>query len=343
MTVGKRRTPLRAGKMGVSRGAYRQRSGGYVSQAIDPQRRSLRRTRPAIRHKDLGIWQTWTWAQVLDEVRAFSVGLERARPQARRQDRHHRHQPAAALLGDVRGAGARRGAGAGLCRCGRRRDGLRARTRRGRRRGGRGPGAGRQAPVDLRPAAAARLTSSTTSRAACATTTTRRSQMDRRRPGGRARDARRRSGAARALGRRWWRRQGRRSRDHPLHLGHHRPSEGRDAHLRQRRHLGAQRQRIRQARRERGGDRLSAARLGRRPHLLLRAVLHRRLLRQLPGSRRDRGRGPPRDRHHLCLRAAAHLREPADAHDGAHGGREHAQARDVPLFHRRRAHGARRS
>src|SRR5215204_2640557 len=32
--------------------------------------------RPAVRHKDLGIWQTWTWAQVLDEVRAFSVGLQ---------------------------------------------------------------------------------------------------------------------------------------------------------------------------------------------------------------------------------------------------------------------------
>jgi long-chain acyl-CoA synthetase len=31
--------------------------------------------RPAIRHKDLGIWQTWTWAQVLDEVRALSAGL----------------------------------------------------------------------------------------------------------------------------------------------------------------------------------------------------------------------------------------------------------------------------
>ena len=32
--------------------------------------------RPAVRHKDLGIWQTWTWAQVLDEIRAFSIGLE---------------------------------------------------------------------------------------------------------------------------------------------------------------------------------------------------------------------------------------------------------------------------
>jgi long-chain acyl-CoA synthetase len=32
--------------------------------------------RPAYRHKDLGIWQVWTWAQVLDEVRAFSLGLQ---------------------------------------------------------------------------------------------------------------------------------------------------------------------------------------------------------------------------------------------------------------------------
>ncbi len=35
----------------------------------------VRGHRPALRHKDLGIWQTWTWAQVLDEVRAFAVGL----------------------------------------------------------------------------------------------------------------------------------------------------------------------------------------------------------------------------------------------------------------------------
>jgi long-chain acyl-CoA synthetase len=31
--------------------------------------------RPAIRLKDLGIWQTWTWEQVLAEVRSFAVGL----------------------------------------------------------------------------------------------------------------------------------------------------------------------------------------------------------------------------------------------------------------------------
>jgi long-chain acyl-CoA synthetase len=34
-------------------------------------------TRPAMRHKDLGIWQTWTWAEVLDNVRAYAVGLHR--------------------------------------------------------------------------------------------------------------------------------------------------------------------------------------------------------------------------------------------------------------------------
>jgi len=32
-------------------------------------------SRPAMRHKDFGIWQTWTWAQMLEEIRAFSVGL----------------------------------------------------------------------------------------------------------------------------------------------------------------------------------------------------------------------------------------------------------------------------
>ena len=30
-----------------------------------------------MRHKDLGIWQTLTWAQLLDEVRAYAVGLHR--------------------------------------------------------------------------------------------------------------------------------------------------------------------------------------------------------------------------------------------------------------------------
>jgi long-chain acyl-CoA synthetase len=33
--------------------------------------------RPAMRHKDLGIWQTWTWAEVLEIVRAYAVGLHK--------------------------------------------------------------------------------------------------------------------------------------------------------------------------------------------------------------------------------------------------------------------------
>jgi long-chain acyl-CoA synthetase len=35
------------------------------------------RARPALRHKDLGIWQTRTWEAVRDEVRAFAVGLRK--------------------------------------------------------------------------------------------------------------------------------------------------------------------------------------------------------------------------------------------------------------------------
>jgi long-chain acyl-CoA synthetase len=33
--------------------------------------------RPAMRHKDFGIWQTWTWADLKDEVRAFAIGLRK--------------------------------------------------------------------------------------------------------------------------------------------------------------------------------------------------------------------------------------------------------------------------
>ena len=39
----------------------------------------LHGSRPSMRHKDFGIWQTWTWSQLLDEVRAFAVGLQPAR------------------------------------------------------------------------------------------------------------------------------------------------------------------------------------------------------------------------------------------------------------------------
>ena len=35
----------------------------------------VRPDRPAVREKDLGIWQTWTWAQALEEVRSLACGL----------------------------------------------------------------------------------------------------------------------------------------------------------------------------------------------------------------------------------------------------------------------------
>ena len=35
----------------------------------------VRGARPALREKNLGIWQTWTWGQFADEVRALASGL----------------------------------------------------------------------------------------------------------------------------------------------------------------------------------------------------------------------------------------------------------------------------
>ena len=32
--------------------------------------------RAAMRHKDYGIWQTWSWAQMLEEIRSYSLGLQ---------------------------------------------------------------------------------------------------------------------------------------------------------------------------------------------------------------------------------------------------------------------------
>nr|WP_246512352.1 AMP-binding protein [Chelatococcus composti] len=38
---------------------------------------AVRGNRPAFRHKDLGIWQTWTWSEVYENVRRLAVGLDR--------------------------------------------------------------------------------------------------------------------------------------------------------------------------------------------------------------------------------------------------------------------------
>ena len=92
-----------------------------------------------------------------------------------------------------------------------------------------------------------------------------------------------------------------------------------------------------QPHRARRGAGLSAAGLGRRPLSQLRAGPDLGLLHGLPGERRHRDAGPARDRPDLLLRAAAHLRADAHPRHDPHGGRRLRQAPPVPLFHRRRA------
>src|SRR4051795_484244 len=54
-----------------------------MAQAPDPgtfpqlllHHAAVRGDRPAVREKDLGIWQTWTWSEVATEVRAMACGL----------------------------------------------------------------------------------------------------------------------------------------------------------------------------------------------------------------------------------------------------------------------------
>ena len=139
------------------------------------QRARARGGRVSMRHKDLGIWQSWTWGQVLEEVRAFSVGLEELG--LKRGDKF-------AVIGSNRPrlywamcAGQALGAVPVpiYADSRRRRDGLCARARRRHGRGGGEPGAGRQGAVDRRPPDARCATWSMTSRAACATTTARNS------------------------------------------------------------------------------------------------------------------------------------------------------------------------
>ena len=188
---------------------------------------------------------------MLDEVRAFSRRPGRTRPQARRQGRHRRRQPAAALLGDVR---RRRRWARSRCRSTRTRSPTRwptcsstprsrsrwsktrSRSTRSSRSSDRLHGA---LPHHLRRAARpARLRPHPP-------------EIDHRRAKA---SAARSSRAIRLPQRRWQssvdRTQGLRPRRHSLHLGHHRPAQGRDADLRQSHHLGAQRQSVRSARRE---------------------------------------------------------------------------------------------
>ncbi len=49
--------------------------GGTTFPRLLQKHAAERGARPATREKDLGIWQTWTWAQVAAEVRALACGL----------------------------------------------------------------------------------------------------------------------------------------------------------------------------------------------------------------------------------------------------------------------------
>ncbi len=56
-----------------------QRAGRGASEDTFPKllrlHAQMRGGRPAYRHKDRGIWQTWTWREVYDDVRAIAQGL----------------------------------------------------------------------------------------------------------------------------------------------------------------------------------------------------------------------------------------------------------------------------
>jgi len=51
------------------------KTGGQTFPRMLLQHAQARPGKPAFREKDLGIWQTWNWSQVADEVRALACGL----------------------------------------------------------------------------------------------------------------------------------------------------------------------------------------------------------------------------------------------------------------------------
>lgn len=60
----------------LSRAAADDRAdGGATMPRLLIEHAKVRRDRASIREKDLGIWQTWTWSQVLGEVQALAAGL----------------------------------------------------------------------------------------------------------------------------------------------------------------------------------------------------------------------------------------------------------------------------
>jgi hypothetical protein len=108
----------------------------------------------------------------------------------------------------------------------------------------------------------------------------------------------------------WWRCEiaaGKGSERDPLHFGNHRPTQGGRAEPPQSaRHL-RERQPLRQADGEGRDHCVPAHGVGRRPHLLVWAGPLRRVLRLLSGKHGNHRRGSPRDRPYLLLRPAAPL------------------------------------
>ena len=95
--------------------------------------------------------------------------------------------------------------------------------------------------------------------------------------------------------------------------------------------------RVRRPERRRQHALVPADGVGRRPSFFVRADVRCGLHHQLPGIRRHGADRYARDRADLLFRAAARVREPADAGDDPHGGRGRAEALAVPVLHRRRA------
>ena len=288
---------------------------------------------PAIREKDLGIWQAWTWAQVAAEVRALACGLaaqgfKRGMSLAIVGENRPRLYWAVAAVQCLGGIPIPLYSDAAAqemvfvfqnaeiafaivedqeqvdkllevkAQCPEARPHLLRRPAR---------------PAELHPARTREL---------------------REPAGGRARVRR---AQPRFLPRRGREGQRQRHRGDVLHLGHDRPPEGRGAHAPEPDHRRAHGRRDGGPDARRGGARVPAAGLDRPEHLLVRAALRRRLLRVVPRIGRDGDDRHARDRADVLLRGAARARGAAHAGHDPDGGRERAQARAVPLLHGARA------